>query len=64
MNVTPSTFNGRPYEPIMPVQQDSDELAYHRERVMLRHNRWGEPTLFVAKANVVTAGWVIGIMIE
>lgn len=53
-------YRGMEYEPVDP-QADSDELAAQGDRLLLYHDRGGEPLMYVAKRGEVNAGWVIGV---
>lgn len=57
------SYQGRPYEVVAPCA-DNDQLAKDHERLILYHTFWGEPEFIVAPANVLHAGYVIGVFID
>ena len=60
-------YEGQPYRAINP-QSDTDDLAAKGRRLMLRNKRFGAglvtPHLQIAPMNMLSSGWVIGIIAE
>ena len=53
-------FNDKRYYAV-PPQADTDLLCEQGDRLMIRHNLGKNPTIFVARIGILTAGWVIGL---
>lgn len=59
-----AVFQGRIYNPVVPPRADDFDILSN-DRLMLYHSRTGnQPTLKIAKAGFLTAGWVVGIFAD
>lgn len=56
---------GAPYTIVDPPCGDNEEIAAKGKRVLIRHlPRSGQVHIVIAPKNLITSGWVIGIISE